>query len=91
MIVNVVVQNETGGNASVEDAQRWQDARGTDDWVVLAHGQEGWVEEWGNEGSTTYTQHSYTVLDRDGFVAWHETGFTGGRAQDIIDAVEALP
>ncbi len=91
MIVDVVVQNETGDNASVEDAQRWQDARGIPDWTVLAGGQDGWVDVWGNASSDTYIQHSYTVIDREGRVAWHDSGFTPTRHQDIIDALNAVP
>jgi hypothetical protein len=90
VIVDVVVENESGDNSSVKDAQRWQDARGIEDWTVLANGKEGWVEVWGNEGSDTYIQHSYTVLDREGRVHWHATGFGGTRYQDIIDAVGEL-
>ncbi len=84
------MQNESGDNASVEDAQRWQDARGIEDWVVLAEGEEGWVDVWGNPDSETYTQHSYTIVDRDGRVFWHESGFSGTRYQEIIDALGEL-
>lgn len=87
MIVDIVVQNENGEDASIEDAQRWQEERSIEDWTVLAGGQSGWVDVWGNPDSDTYIQHTYTVLDRDGRVTWHATGFSPTRHEDIIDAL----
>ncbi len=91
VIVDVVVQNENGDGASVEDAARWQDDRGISDWVVLAAGDTDWVDIWGNPDSDTYVQHSYTVIGRDGRVAWHATGYTGTRHEDIIEALADVP
>jgi len=86
------VQNETGANASVSDAQRWADQRGIVGWDVLADGEEGWVDPWGIPNAGLFVQHSYTVVDGEGLVVWRDEGNTSGSAQAavVIEALEAL-
>jgi hypothetical protein len=95
--VDVVVQNETGANASVEDAQRWADdqgitpQRGSVSWDVLGNGEEGWVNPWGVPSANLFNQHSYTLVDAEGVVVWRDEGNSSGgdQADVVIEAIEA--
>lgn len=90
VVLNVVVEDERGNMAELDDAERWKTAFELD-FTVLADTQGDWVSVWGNSGSSTFNQHSYTIIDSSGRVAWHQDGWTGTTDEAIIQALEGVP
>lgn len=91
VILNVMVEDTGGQPAQVEHAAQWRDQFGLG-FEVLADSDETWVNTWGDDGSRNFNQHSYTVLNADLTVAWHELGQSSGTLDALITAAEsALP
>ena len=89
-VVNVLVQNQEREPAQVEDAAEWV-AYHDLGWIVVADHEASWVEVWGDLGSETKPQQSYTVIGSDGVITWSDRHADNGNgtAQDIIAAIEA--
>lgn len=90
VVLDVVVEDEDGNAADVSDAERWRDAYGLS-FTVLADAQGDWVDTWGNASSSYFNQHSNTIIDSTGRVAWHEEGWNPRRVDEIAEALEAVP
>ena len=88
VVLDVLVEDLDGRPASVEDAAAWRDAFGLS-FDVLADSDRIWVRRWGDPDGGPYDQHSYTVLNSDGTVAWHRAGFGRDVLIDIVREVEA--
>lgn len=90
-ILNVLVEDVDGQPADRADAVLWRDTYGLG-FDVLPDPEGIWVEEWGDHDGLDWVQHSYTLVDADGRVAWHHNGFDDGalRLIDVRAAFEAL-
>lgn len=66
VLMSVAVDLETG-----EEAQSFVDAYSLTS-MIFADPGEVWLDAWGDRGS----QHTYTIIDSTGHVAWHKTGTT---------------
>lgn len=86
-MVDVVVEDELGAWADAEAAARWVEDWSLR-WVTVAATNGDWVQAWGNvNDSETFLQHSYTIVNSNGTVAWRRDGFTSATADDIIEAL----
>ncbi len=88
-VLNVIVQGVTSEPGTVQDAMAWRDQFDLP-FDVLADSDETWADAWGDPSTRTYTQHSYTVLDREGRVAWHDFGEDGDVVPTIAETVDAI-
>ncbi|MEO0600573.1 MAG: hypothetical protein AAF211_04000 [Myxococcota bacterium] len=88
-MLNVVVEGVTRVPATVDDAVRWRDQFSLG-WDVLADTDEEWVTVWGDASSRTFSQHSYTVIDRDGRVVWNDFGEDRNVVGGIDAAVDSI-
>lgn len=84
----MVVEDIEGRPAQVDDAAAWREAFGLS-FDVLADTERQWVRRWGYREGGPYDQHSYTVLNSDGTVAWHRSGFGREVLIEIVREVEA--
>ncbi|MEN0067504.1 MAG: hypothetical protein AAGA48_35560 [Myxococcota bacterium] len=89
-VLNIIVEGVSRAPGEVEDAAAWRDQFDLR-WEVLADTDEEWVMTWGDPGSRTYSQHSYTVLDRQGRVTWQDFGEDANVVSSIAAAVDAIP
>ena len=80
VILNVLVQNVSSSPATVDDAATWREGNDLS-FYVLADEEEAWVSVWGGAGGTS--QHSYTVLNRDGTVSWR----LDQHSSDVLDVM----
>ena len=87
-VLNVLVEDITGQPADIDDAQAWRDQYDLS-FDVLADTDEEWAVSWGDPAGGNYVQHSYTVVNSDGTVAWHADGNSGSTTAAVIDAAEA--
>ncbi len=80
------MEDEYSAWADTAAAQRWVDSYDLT-WVTVAATNGDWVQAWGNSNdSTTFIQHSYTIIGTNGRVAWRRDGYTTATADDIIAA-----
>lgn len=88
-VLNVIVQGVSGAPGTVEDAATWRDQFDLP-WEVLADSDEAFADEWGDPNSRTYNQHTYTVIDREGRVTWHDFGEDDNVVPSIAAAIDAI-
>lgn len=88
-MLNVVVDAVDGSPAQVSDAVAWREQFSLE-WEVLADADEEWVQVWGDRGSSTFSQHSYTVIGRDGRVVWHDFGEDRNVVDGIDEAIASI-
>lgn len=87
MVIDVVVEDGDHNTAELSDAEEWKSTFDLS-FEVVADEQGEWVDLWGTDDET-FNQHSYTVVDSMGRIAWRADGFTAERVEDIIEAAEA--
>ena len=86
-VVDVVVEDEFSEWADAEAAARWAEDYSLR-WITVAATNGDWVDAWGNvNDSATFIQHSYTIINSDGRVAWRRDGHTSTTADDLIEAL----
>lgn len=81
-VLNVMIENTQGNLTDSADAMDFKSSLGFE-WEVLADPEGAWVSDWG------MVQHSYTVLNSDGTVAWRRVDGGSPKAADIAEAIEA--
>ncbi|MFT6160587.1 MAG: hypothetical protein ACJAZO_003930 [Myxococcota bacterium] len=80
--MTVVIEDNNRGDVSVEEAATFKD--GLDlSYTVLADVDGDWFNAWGE------TRHSYTVIDSNGFIVFHELRNSGSLVDDLVNAALA--
>ena len=78
-----VVIEDNGHNAiSVEEAAAFK-AQLNVSYTVLADVDGEWLDAWGG------TRHSYTVIDSNGVIVFHQIGSSRSLVDDLTDAALA--
>ncbi len=80
--MTVVIEDNNRSNISLEEAASFKG--GLDlSFTVLADVDGDWFDGWGE------TRHSYTVIDSNGTIVWHELRNSGRLVDDLVDAALA--
>ncbi len=85
VVITVLVENSSGNPPDADDVADFEDNLGlvTEVW---GDWDRSWIASWGGKGGTS--QHSYTVLDEEGWIVWRADDGSGGNMAEIIDAVD---
>lgn len=86
VVFNVLTQQNDGSPAEQENAANWHDGLELS-FDVLADYEGAWQFYWGGAYGTS--QHSYTVIDSSGKIAWRVDTGQQAALDDIIAAAEA--
>lgn len=78
-VMTVVIADNNRGDISVEEAATFKEGLGVS-YTVLADVNGEWFDGWGE------TRHSYTVIDSDGTIVFHQLRSSGGLVDDLVDA-----
>lgn len=87
-LVNVVVQDSSHQPASIETAQSYAEFMEITDWTVLADPTYEWIQVWGDPDDSK-PQQTYTVINTEGRVVYHDTHASGTTVTAIISNVES--
>ncbi|MFT6146075.1 MAG: hypothetical protein ACJATT_004091 [Myxococcota bacterium] len=80
--MTVVIEDNNRGDISVDEIASFRD--GLDlSYTVLADVDGEWFDGWGE------ARHSYTVIDSNGVIVFHELRNSNGLVDDLVDAALA--